>query len=580
MKITSVLLTASVLLTIPQLSYGTEKQSDAYRMAIPSKMESFDPIYANTSTSENVIRNMYSTLVNYRTRIDALGQHYSDIVPFLADDWNISSDRKIYNFKIKNNVYFHNGRKLSAYDVKHTIERLANPKILPASMSWIFKDIPIKGLSKYQQQIRNNVAGADLSGIVVMDDNLVQITLDSPTPLFLKELALPVFSIIPKEETDKWGSEFGIHPVGTGPYSLQSVSTKQIILKKNPHYFEPGLPNISSLTYKVTPLINDEYKLFQKGDLDQTDIPDTQIDKLIQKAEWDKMGVNVFDSSHFNDREISDIIKEPKLVSTFLGINSRKNILNSAKFRQALNYSINKSKLISRILKFRAIESVGLLPEYFPGAPEDRKAPYPFDQIKAKKLFYEVGLVDKNQDGILEYKGSPVSLNLWYYEDKEAEKVCKAIKDDLKSVGFNINLKKSTTWSDFVEKVASGEADLYHFSWKAHYADPDKFLSPLFDSKYIGSTNLAGFSNPGVDSLLSKARKIPDDEFRNKVYQDVEKMIVETAPWVFLYQPVKYVMVKPYVYGVQVHPVLDEVIKYSYFSNPEESLSLSNKTGK
>jgi ABC-type transport system substrate-binding protein len=576
MKITSVFLTASVLLTIPQFSYGKGNPQDTYRSAISSRIESFDPVNADNPASEKLIRNIYSTLVSYRTKIENSRQSYSDIIPFVAEDWNISSDRRIYNFKIKDNVYFHNGRKLTAFDVKHTIERLANPHNLPASQEWLFKDLPVKGLAKYQKDCLNNVQGADLSGVIAFDDNLVQIILDNPTPLLLKELALPVFSIIPKEETDKWGSEFGDHPVGSGPYALVSSSPTRVVLKKNPRYFETDLPNISNLTYRVVPRLNDEYRLFKEGELDQTDIPDSEMDKLIQKAEWDKMGVNVFDSSNFNDRSLSEIIKEPKLVNTFLGINTRKKMLNNVKFRQALNYSVNKTKLISRILKYKAIESVGPLPEHFPGATEGRKAPYPFDQVKAKKLFYEVGLVDTNEDGILEYKGSPVTLNLWYYNDKEAENVCRALRDDLKAVGFDINLKKTSDWNEFLRKIISGEADLYHFSWKARYADPDKFLTPLFDSKYIGSTNLSNFANSEVDALLAKARKIPDDEFRNMVYHDVEKIVVEKAPWVFLYQPVKYVMVKPYVYGLQIHPVLDDIIKYGFFSSVDNKLSLTS----
>ena len=78
-------------------------------------------------------------------------------------------------------------------------------------------------------------------------------------------------------------------------------------------------------------------------------------------------------------------------------------------------------------------------------------------------------------------------------------------------------LRKTQKWKDFLSKIISGQADLYHFSWKAKYDDPDKFLTPLFDSKYIGSTNLSSFSDKEVDTLLAKARKIPEDEYRNKI---------------------------------------------------------------
>lgn len=571
MKFTSVFLTVSLALAIPQYSFGVEnkKENSTYRLAISKPIENFDPINSDNPTNANIIRNLYSTLVTYRTQKDHIGQNYGDIVPYLAEEWNVTSNRKIYNFKIKDNAYFSNGRKCNAFDIKHTIERLANPKVLPASYEWLFKDLPIRGLQKYQRDCRNNVKEPDLSGIKVLDENLVQIEFDRPSPLFLKELAMPIFSIIPKEEVDKWGSEYGYHPVGTGAYSLEKSTPEQIILTKNTGYFEKGLPHINTLVYKVIPKAEDEYSIFQKGRLEQTEIPDGQIDQLFQKENWNKYSINVFDNPSFNDRKVSDVIKEPKMVSTFLGISTKNVMFKSQKARQALNYAVNKQMLITSTLKYKAIESNGILPEDFPGVNWSRKAPYPYDLVKAKKFLYESGFTDYNNDGILEYKKKPVTLNFWYYDDPETEKVCQAVSENLQAAGFKVNLNKSKKWKTFLQKVISGQADLYHFSWKAKYDDPDKFLTPLFDSKYIGSSNISGFKDKNIDNMLSKARKIPEDEFRNRIYKNIENTIVEKAPWVFLYQPVKYVRVRPYVYGMQLHPVMEDIIKYTYFKTPE-----------
>ena len=580
MRFTPFLLTFTLLLSVPNFSYGeqrTEKQNGIYRVAIPEKVSGFDPINSDNSITANIIKHIYGTLVDYRTKKESSNQSFNDIVPQLAEEWNISSDRKIYNFKIRDNVYFHNGRKLTAFDVKHTIERLANPKILPSFFNWIFRDIPIKGLKKYQNDCKKNVSEPDLEGIKVLDDRLVQIILTAPTPLLLKELTLPVFSIIPKEETDKWENDFRFHPVGTGPFMFESFSENKIVFKKNPKYYEKETPHISTLIYKVVTKSEDEYKLFQQNELEQTSIPDSEVDELMQKEQWGKFGTNVFNSTSFNDHSVSEIIKEPLMINTFLGINLKHKGFDSIKVRQALNYSINKSKIITKILNYKAIDSFGPLPEHFPGASENRQKPYPFDPVKEKKLLYETGLSDYSGDGILELKGKPVTLNLWYYQNSEAEKVCNSIKNDLQAVGFKINLKKATDWKDFLKKIISGQAELYHYSWKANYADPDKFLTPLFDSRYIGSTNLTGFSNSEVDRLLARGRVVPEDEFRYRFYKNVEKIIIEQAPWVFLYQPAKYVMIKPYVFGMQVHPILQNVFKYTYIDKSDNSLTLTKK---
>ncbi|MFN8577162.1 MAG: ABC transporter substrate-binding protein [Candidatus Sericytochromatia bacterium] len=576
MKFTSILLSFGLIISSASYTVGAESEKTTYRLAIPKAIENFDPINSESQINSEIISNLYSTLVTYRTKITDTKQSYGDIVPLIAEDININSNRKIYNFKLRNDIYFHNGRNLTAFDVKHTIERLANPKVLPSGQAWIFRDVPIKGLEKYSRDVRNNVKEPDLSGVKVLDDYIVQIELTRATPLFLKSLAMPIFSIIPKEETDKWGKEFGVHPVGTGPYKIDRVTAEQIFFTKNPNYFEKDLPKIDNLIYKVVSSVEDEYKLFEQGRLEQTSIPDSKIDDLLEKENFNKLSVNVFDKNSFNDKSVSDIIKEPKMISTFLGISNKNKMLKLQKVRQALNYSINKSKIISNVLKYKAIDSYGVIPENFPGVNSGRKSPYPFDIVKAKKLLYESGFNDRNNDGILEYNKKPVTLNLWYYEDQETERVCNTISENLQAVGFNVNLQKTTNWKDFLSKIVSGRADLYHFSWKAKYEDMDKYLSPMFNSAYIGSSNIASFSDTYIDSMLTKARKIPEEEYRNRIYNELDSKIVEKAPWVFLYQPASYIKVKPYVYSLQVHPVMREVLKYTYFKKGE-TLALDNK---
>lgn len=577
MKFTSLLLGLVLIASSASYSVSAEMEKEtSYRLAIPQAIENFDPINADTQVNANIIQNMYSTLVTYRTERSELKQSYGDIVPLLAEEWNITSNRRIYNFKVRDDIYFHNGRKMNAFDVKHTLERLANPKILPGAKSWIFKDMPIVGIDKFRNDCLKNVKEPDLSGVKVLDDSLVQIELTKPTPLFLKSLAMPIFSIIPKEETTKWGKDFGSHPVGTGPYKMERITAEQIFLTKNTNYFEKDLPKISNLIYKVVPKVSDEYKLFQQGRLEQSSIPDSEIDNLLKKENFNKFNVNVFDNNSFNDRTVSDIIKEPKMINTFLGINSKNAMLKSQKVRQALNYSVNKKKLISNVLKYQAIESTGVIPEDFPGSYSGRKNPYAYDIVKAKKLFYEVGFNDRNNDGVFEYNNRPATLNFWYYDNPETEKVCNAIAEDLKAVGFKVNMQKTANWRDFLGKIVSGRADLYHFSWKGKYEDLDKYLTPMFDSGYIGSTNVSSFNDKEIDSMLSRARHIPEDEYRNKIYNEVDQKIVEKAPWVFLYQPVRYVRVMPYVYGVKIHPVMQDVLKYTYFKN-DDSTTLSKK---
>ncbi|MFN4150913.1 MAG: ABC transporter substrate-binding protein, partial [Candidatus Sericytochromatia bacterium] len=499
MKYIALLVTSTIVATSMSLSsFASSPKDTTYRMSIPRYVNNLDPIYSDDPNVANVVKNIYSTLVTYRTEKNAVGQSYSDIVPLIVEDWNISSDRKVYNFKIKKNIYFHNGRKCTAYDVKHTFERLANPSVLPKSFSWIFRDMPIKGLAKFQKDKMKNNPKADLEGVKVLDDGLLQITLDKATPLFLKELTLPIFSIIAKEEIDKWGPDYGVRPVGTGPYKLENLIPEELVLEKNKEYFG-NKPILDTLVYKVVPQLSQEYEMFEKDKLDQTSLPENIMDDLIKKENWNKYSVNVFDSTSLNNKTITDIVKQPKMTTSFLGINTQKPEFTNVKARQALNFAVDKSRLITEVLKYNAIPTVGVLPQGFPGSDDSRKVPYEYNEIKAKKLLFEAGFNDTNNDGIIEFKKKPAIVNFWYYQDAESEKVCEYIAENLTSVGFQVNLMKATDWTTFLKKIVSGQADLYHFKAAAKYADPDKFFTPLFDSSSIGKTNLSNFSDKSVD---------------------------------------------------------------------------------
>jgi ABC-type transport system substrate-binding protein len=129
-------------------------------------------------------------------------------------------------------------------------------------------------------------------------------------------------------------------------------------------------------------------------------------------------------------------------------------------------------------------------------------------------------------------------------------------------------LNKTNDLVDLSNNVINKKSDLYHFAWKSKYNDPDKFLSPLFYSKKeIGTINLSSFDDKKIDTMLDRASKIPADEFRKNIYIDIDKYLVEKAPWIFLYQPVNYVLFKPNVYNYRFHPVLGQDLKNLYISD-------------
>lgn len=549
MKIKNLFLSFVFLININTISFANNDVS--YNIAISKSINNLDPLLAYNNVE--LIKSIYSTIVDYK--YDDL----DNIYPNIAQEWNISSDRKTYNFKIREDIYFHNGRKLTAFDIKHTIERLANPLINPSTFN-LFKDLPIVGLNKYRLDCKKNLSEKEISGIVVLDDYLLQIKFEKPSPLYLKQLSMPIFSIIPIEEIEKWGKDFGKYPIGTGPFKLKNISNNTIELEKNNLYFEKGLPKLNKLTYKVIN-IDKQLEAFNNNELHQVSILDKDITNIIRPIE-NKNFIDILNSNIYNDFSVS---KYPDLISVFIGINQSKNYLKNVKTRQALNYAINKSFMISNVLNYSGIELTGVVPLFFPNFLKNRNNVYSYNPIKAKKLLYEVGLNDYNSDGILEYKGKKAELTLSYFNNEEAEKVCKQVKNDLEKIGFIIKLNKVNDLITLSNSIINNKSDLYHFNWKAKYSDLDKFLSPLFHSdKNTGTINLSRFNDIKLDNMLDRASKIPADEFRKKIYIDMDKYLVEKAPWIFLYQPVNYVLFKPNVYNYRFHPILGQDLKNIY----------------
>jgi len=574
MKTLPILLATTIVFTFAVQSFAFDgqeinpKKQTVYKLPILQPVFDFDPLKAtNDPVKANFVSQIYNNLVTYRTKKDDSSNSFGDIIPDLAEEWNVSSDRKLYNFKLKKNVYFQNGRKFDAYDVKHTIERIANPKTMPKELTWVFQDLPLRGLKQFQSDCRKNKLNPALIGVEVLDSNIIQISLDKPTPFLFKILALPAFAIIPKEVVDRYGSDFGKHPIGTGAYKVSRFNNQSIILEKNTNYFEESLPHIERLEYKVVSSFEESYKLFLNGQLDQTYIPDSEINRLFEQEKYNKYSINVFEETSYNNPLVSSIIKEPELINTFIGINSQKSFLKLVKVREALNYSVDKSKIISDVLKYRAIPSAGNIPIGFPDFISNEKMPYQYDLLKAKKLLYEAGLIDSNGDKILEYKNKAVSLNLWYYKEPRTESVCKLVKKDLEALGIKINLKASSNWNNYMKSIISGQADLYNLTWKAKYPDMDKIYTPLFSSNNLSysTNNTTRFYDEKVNKLLSNARNMIDLDGRLKIYSQVEKLILEQTPVIYMYQPTKYIMVNPDVAGMQIHPVLNEIYKYVYF---------------
>ena len=551
------------LLSLALFSCSANKTDHTvYRTTFESDVPSLDPINVGDTQSHDVAYNLYNGLVTYRPTITGPGQKLTDLVPDLAESWIVSDGGKTYTFKLKKGIKFHNGREFEASDVKYCIQRLANPRNSSKGF-WTLNVLPLKGMKEYVKECKAGNKNAELEGVKVLDKYTVRISLSKLVPFALHVMAMAYYYIAPREEIEKWGKDYSMHPVGTGPYKFKEwVRGIRLALVKNPDYFEKGLPHIDELRYLIVPSEDSRFMRFEKGEEDHhAPIPSARFDKMLNDPLWNKIGAEELRKlDNLNDPEKSHIIKAPLLTSTYFGMDVKAWPFTDKRVRQAFNYGIDKQKVIDRVLNGRGVVATGVLPKGFPGYDSTRAVPYPYNPIKAKQLLKEAGFTDTNNDGVLDQNGRPMDFTFWHNQGGIRSSMASSVQADLNEIGIKVEIR-SMQWAPYVDKIRRNEAIFFVMAWSADYPDPDNFLWTLLSGDNIGQDNHSNYSNPVVNELLASAQNIGDWNKREKLYREAENIIVDDAPWVFMYNPVDYKIVQPRIVNQQIHPLIQNVMK-------------------
>ena len=532
-----ILITLGVIFTTNAFAAEPIKE---YRYPLVRDARTLDPIYMSDPSSYEVGSQLYNGLVTYRPIAKSKWETPYDIIPDLAESWQISDDRRSYTFKLRKNVRFHNGRIFESRDVKKSFERIINPKNNSYG-NWTLAYLPIVGIENFRAQCMRNVPIPDLKGIQVIDFNLVRITLTRPVPYALNILAMPYYYIMP--------ADGGFHTIGTGPYKLKEWKKKQYIsLVKNSYYFEKYRPYIPNLKYVVFSSETEAFKAFHNGQTECADIPPKYFNDIVNNSDWNKMGAdNLEDMNSLNDRNKSFVIKSPLNKIEYIVMNNKSFPFNKLKTRQAFNYAINKNKLVEQVLNYQAAPFLSFNLKN----PYSSEFPYSYDPLKAKKLLYEADWRDKNRDGFIEPPGR-ANIILYHEKNDYARKVCKSIQEDLNDIGVKISLKET-------DSPATRNFPFFYTSFKPQFMDLGRIFSPMFYSSNI--SNKSKYKNVKVNRLLKSSEKIQDDAYRTKSYLEAEKIIFEQAPDIFLTQSVGYKVVQPYIKGQIIHPVMPTLVK-------------------
>jgi peptide/nickel transport system substrate-binding protein/oligopeptide transport system substrate-binding protein len=474
---------------------------------------SLDPIQAVDVYRGQLVVYLYDGLVRFED---------GEARPNLAESWEISDDGRVYTFHLRDDVHFHNGRKLSAEDVAYSFDRALRPES-QSPLTWVF----------------NFIEGADdliegraesLSGLEVIDSRTVAITLEQPFAPFLLLMAMPAAHIVPSEEIEQKGAQFSEAPVGTGPWVFESWAHDDVIrLTANARY-HLGRPKMDGIEIRMIPETTTVIAEFERGNLDWIDLnelPRPEFDRFAADPEWSSL-----------------ILDRPALITYYLALNNQKPKFRDPRVRRALNYAVDIAGIAKVIYPGEVAISHGPIPPGLPGYREDGQ-PYGYHPDSARALLRAAG-------------AEGLTFDVYFRSLAINQRFLEAVQANLADVGVTMNLRQRD-WTAVRQSMQRGELDGYLANWYADYPDAENFLYPLFYSEMAGAGgNAAFYSDATVDSLILTARRTLDDDARLEMYERADSLIFAGAPWIFTVHPIDYDMVQPWVEGYEMQQVFYE----------------------
>lgn len=468
--------------------------------------DTLDPAYCSGFDAGEMAVKIFDGLVRF--------DYYSnDIVPDLAESWEVKNNNRTFIFHLRKGVQFHNGREFTAHDVKYTFDRLYDPDTASPG-TWVYDMIV-----GTDEALSGEVEG--LKGVQVIDDYTVRFDLKYPFGLFLTHLTLPYGLIVPQEEVERWGDQFAQHPVGTGPWKFVEWShDEKLVLEANEDYWE-GRPYLDKVVYRVIPQALTRIAEFEAGNLDYTTIPVEERERWINDQEWKPY-----------------IHTMAELSSYYLALNAKFEPLGNPKVREAIALAIDNVQ-ITKALFPHYVPANDAIPEGMPGGLDDEGLGY--DPERARELLAEAGYPNG------------FDMEIWTSSGENSVRIGGVLQALLKRVGINVKLVKND-WSVFFATVKNGNAPAYYLSWWADYADPYNFLKALYASE--GSR--INYKNATVDKMLEEMARTTSVEARIAI----SKKLLETVrlhgdPYVWLYHTSSTTIKQPWVNGELHHQMYD-----------------------
>ncbi len=481
-----------------------------------------DPACASDAGSAEYIVEIFSGLVSFDLDLN--------VIPDIAEDWDVSDDGTVYTFNLRSNVLFHdNSRPVTADDFKFSLERALNPDT-QSTVGEVYLD-DLAGAAEF-------VAGnaEEVTGIRVIDPQTLELTITEPSAVFIEKLTYPTAYVVDQREvgdaTCFEGTGWTLTPNGTGPFKLEEWDLgRKIVLTANPRFHLEPAPSLERVTFILSG--GSSFVMYENDEIDITGI-----------------GINNIESVRDPNSDLNADLREgPSLNVFYIGFNTRQAPFDDANLRNALSLAIDREFLAREFLLDLVVPAKGILPPGMAGYNE-ALPDIPFDPDSARDLLDQAGgagVID-NATILTSGQGATPSdilqavLAMWEQE-----------------LGVTVTIEQED-FGLFLRDIDDGSFEMFSLGWIADYPDPQNFLDIKLHSE--SANNEAGYSNPEVDALLDQADREADEVARLELYQQAEELIVDDMPWAPLYHGKATYLVKPYVEGFEIPPFVIPNLRY------------------
>ncbi|MBP7228168.1 MAG: peptide ABC transporter substrate-binding protein [Longilinea sp.] len=497
----------STVRLFPPMRYDLDRDQTLVQLGGDPEASDLDPAL-NTSSASDYIGLIYNGLV----RLTASMQ----VVPELAESWQVSPDGLTYTFTLRQGVRFSSGKPITAQDVKDSWERTCDPALQsPTARTYLGDIVGVKD--------KLDGKATQISGLKVMDERTLQITLDGPKPYFIAKLTYPTAFVMDVSSV-KANSNWAYKPNSSGPYTIQTYTPEEgIVFERNEKYFQP--PAIRYLVFDFNPG-GSPLSLYEEGAIDILSIGSEQAKQIEQQ-------------DHPLHAELRSNVM---MCTTMFKFNNQRAPMDDIKVRQAFALALDRPALDQQFFDNLVVPANGILPPAMPGY--NSELTFPAYDPEAARAALAASRYGSNLP--------PIVLSVSGYPGRASDMMNAVIDQWQKTLNVSITIEYIDP-ATFSEEVRKSPGHIVSYGWCADYPDPENFLDLLFHSQ--SEFNVSGYSNAEVDALLEHARTELSPEKRLALYQQAEQLLVEDFALVPLRHSLKHELVSRRVTGYTPSPM-------------------------